>query len=457
MTARALTTIVLAAGEGTRMRSARPKVLHEVAGRSMLGHVIAAASAALTTRLAVVVGPDRSDVRAAARATAPDCLVFEQLERLGTAHATLAARAALREASDDVIVVFGDTPLLTGDSLARLRAPLASGAAVVVGAFETAEPTGYGRVLIEGGRVVAIREERDATPAERAVTLCNGGMMALRADLALSLLDRVGNANSKGEFYLTDVVAIAHADGHAVADVTISEEEVLGVNDRAQLAAAEAVFQKRLRSRALAAGVTMVDPATVYLSHDTELSPDTWIGPNVFVGPGVVVAGPHTEIHAFSHLSGCRIAGAVRIGPFARIRPKSEIGDGVHIGNFVEVNRTRIAAKAEANHLAYLGDASVGEGTNIGAGTITCNFDGADKHATVIGRDVFVGSNATLVAPLTIGDETLIAAGSTITKDVADGGLTFGRARQETLPEKGRTRIRANKVKRAERKAREKG
>jgi bifunctional UDP-N-acetylglucosamine pyrophosphorylase/glucosamine-1-phosphate N-acetyltransferase len=456
MSARALTTIILAAGEGTRMKSARAKVLHEIAGRSMLGHVIAAAIAAGSARIAVVVGPDREDARAAARALAPDVLLFEQRERLGTAHAALAAREALAAATDDVVIVFGDTPLLTGDSLARLRAPLANGAAIVVGAFEAANPKGYGRVLTEAGRVVAIREERDASESERRVTLCNGGMMAIRADRALALLDRVGNANAKGEYYLTDIVALARGGGQTVDVVAIDEEEVQGVNDRAQLASAEAALQQRLRARALAGGVTMVDPATVYLAHDTALAPDTWIGPNVVFGPGVAVTGPGTEIHAFSHLAGCRIAGGVRIGPFARIRPKSEIGEGVHVGNFVEVNRTRMAAKAEANHLAYLGDASIGEGTNIGAGTITCNFNGADKHATTIGRDVFVGSNATLVAPLVIGDETLIAAGSTITKDVAAGGLTFGRARQETLPEKGRARIRSNKRKRAERKAREK-
>jgi bifunctional UDP-N-acetylglucosamine pyrophosphorylase/glucosamine-1-phosphate N-acetyltransferase len=448
---RRLTAVVLAAGEGTRMRSARPKVLHEVAGRAMLGHVLAAALGAGAGRLALVVGPDRDDVAAAGQAVAPGADVFTQSERRGTAHAVLAARAAL-EGGADVVVLFGDTPLVSAETVRRLAGALER-AAVAVAGFEAADPAGYGRVLIERGRPVAIREDKDASPAERAVTLCNGGLMALAGAHALDLLDAVGCANAKGEFYLTDVVALAAGRGLPTGLVEIAEAEVQGVNDRAQLAAAEAAMQARLRAAALAGGATLVAPETVWLSADTQLAADVWVGPNVVFGPGVSVESG-AEIHAFSHLSGCTVAAGARVGPFARIRPKSRIGEGAHVGNFVEVNRTSLGPKVEANHLAYLGDAEVGEGTNVGAGTITCNFDGADKHKTRIGRDVFVGSNATLVAPLVIGDEALIAAGSTLTRDVEAGTMAFGRAQQAEKPGRGAERIRANKVKRAERKAR---
>lgn len=448
MPQRRLTTVILAAGEGTRMKSTRAKVLHEVAHRPMIAHVVATARAAGSTEIAVVVGPGRDDVARAAEGA----LTFVQTERLGTAHAALAARDALARAVDDVIVTFGDVPLITPDSIARVRAPLAAGAAVVVGAFEAPDPTGYGRVLVDGDRVIAIREHKDASEAERAVRLCNSGLMALSAAHALSLLDAIGNENAQREFYLTDAVAVAVARGLSVAAVTIPAAEALGVNTRAQLAAVEAVMQARLREFAMAGGATLVAPETVFFAHDTALGPDTVVGPHVVFGPGVVVEGP-AEINAFSHLSGCHVAAGARVGPFARIRPQSRIGRDVHIGNFVEVNRSVLAEKVEANHLAYLGDAEIGAGTNVGAGTITCNFDGANKHRTKIGADVFVGSNSTLVAPLDIGDEVLIAAGSTVTKDIPAGGLTFGRAPQVTKPERGASRIRANKTARAARKA----
>ncbi|MGQ3258720.1 MAG: bifunctional UDP-N-acetylglucosamine diphosphorylase/glucosamine-1-phosphate N-acetyltransferase GlmU [Rhizobium oryzihabitans] len=454
MTDRTCLSIVLAAGEGTRMKSARPKVLHEVAGLSMVGHVLRAVAAAGGTAAAVVVGPDREDVAAEARRLKPDASIHVQTERLGTAHAVLHAEAALARGFDDVIVAFGDTPLVTPETFGRLRAALADGAAVVVLGFEAADPHGYGRLVLEGGALAAIVEEKDASEAQRAITLCNGGLMALAGGTALALLKRIGNANAKGEFYLTDAVALARADGLTTAVVLAPEEEVRGVNDRVQLAEVEAIAQGRLRTAAMRGGVTMTAPETVFLSFDTALGRDVMLEPHVVFGPGVVVAD-HVTIRAYSHLAGCVVDQGAIIGPFARIRPKSRIGEKVHIGNFVEVNRTTIAAKAEANHLAYLGDATIGEGTNIGAGTITCNFDGADKHPTVIGRDVFVGSNSTLVAPLTIGDEVLIAAGSTITLDVKEGALAFGRAKQAGLPGRGAEMIRANKVRRAARKAKE--
>lgn len=456
MSERSCLSIVLAAGEGTRMRSALPKVLHPVAGLSMLGHVLRAVAAAGGTAASVVVGPDRADVAAEARRQAPDVSIHVQTERLGTAHAVLQAEATIARGYDDVIVVFGDTPLVTPATLRRLRGALTGGAAVAVLGFEAADPFGYGRLVMTDGQLAAIVEERDASDSERAITLCNGGLMALSGARALDLLKRIGNANAKGEYYLTDAVAIARALGEDAAVVIAPEDEVRGVNDRVQLAEVEAMAQARLRLAAMRAGVTMVAPETVFLAFDTGFGRDVTLEPHVVFGPGVTVEDGVT-IRAFSHLAGCHIAAGAIIGPFARIRPKSRIGEGVHVGNFVEVNRTVLEARVEANHLAYLGDATIGAGTNIGAGTITCNFDGADKHPTVIGRDVFVGSNATLVAPLTIGDEVLIAAGSTITQDVAGGALAFGRPRQAALPGRGAEKIRANKVRRAARKAREQG
>jgi bifunctional UDP-N-acetylglucosamine pyrophosphorylase/glucosamine-1-phosphate N-acetyltransferase len=453
MTDRTCLSVVLAAGEGTRMKSARPKVLHEVAGLSMLGHVLRAVAAAGGTAASVVIGPGRDDVAAEARRLVPEVFIHVQNERLGTAHAVLQAEDDLTQGFDDVIVAFGDTPMVRPETFAKLRAAVAEGAAVVVLGFEAADPNGYGRLVMENGKLVAIVEHKDATAAQRRITLCNGGLMALAGAHALDLLKRIGNANAKGEYYLTDSVAIARTLGLSIAVVTAPEEEVHGVNDRVQLADAEAIAQGRLREVAMRGGVTMTAPETVFMSFDTALGQDVALEPHVVFGPGVSVEEGVT-IRAYSHLAGCHVASGAIIGPFARIRPKSRIGAKVHIGNFVEVNRTTIGARAEANHLAYLGDSTVGEGSNIGAGTITCNFDGADKHPTVIGKDVFVGSNSTLVAPLIIGDEVLIAAGSTITQNVEDGALAFGRPRQAALPGRGAEKIRANKVRRAERKAR---
>lgn len=411
------------------MRSRLPKVLHKVAGRSMLAHAVSAIRSAGMTRLAVVVGPDRADVAEEARKTVADALVFEQRDRLGTAHAVLAARPALEEGADEVIVAFGDTPLVTTESFARLRAAIASGAAVAVLGFEARDPTGYGRLVTEGGRLVAIREEKDATPEERRITLCNAGVMALRGDRALGFLDAVGNANAKGEYYLTDVVAIAANEGDAVAVVTAPETEVQGVNDRAQLAAAERVFQERLRAAALAAGVTLAAPETVFFSHDTSIAADVVVEPHVVFGPGVVVESG-AVIHAFSHLEGARVASGASVGPFARLRPGAELGPKAKVGNFVEIKSTRLGAGAKVSHLTYLGDAEVGAEANIGAGTITCNYDGFSKARTVIGTGAFVGSNSALVAPVTIGDGAYVGSGSVVTEHVPADALAVARGRQ---------------------------
>jgi bifunctional UDP-N-acetylglucosamine pyrophosphorylase/glucosamine-1-phosphate N-acetyltransferase len=412
------------------MKSARPKVLHAIAGRSMLGHVMAAVREAGATRVAVVVGPGRDDVGAEARRFASDAGVFAQEERLGTAHAVLAARSALEEGADDVVVAFADTPLVGASTFARLRAPLAEGATVVVLGFEARDPAGYGRLVMDGNGLKAIREDRDATPEERAITLCNGGLMALRGDRALALLGQVGNRNAQGEYYLTDLVEVARAAREKVEVVVAAEAEVQGINDRAQLAAVEAVVQDRLRLKAMKAGVTLLAPETVFFSLDTEISSDVTVEPYVVFGPGVRIEGG-AVIHAFSHLEGARVASGASVGPYARLRPGTSLGEKARVGNFVEVKNAALGAGAKANHLAYIGDATVGEGANIGAGTITCNYDGFTKHRTEIGKNAFVGTNSSLVAPVSIGEGAYVASGSVITKNVPPDALAFGRARQD--------------------------
>ncbi len=421
--------VVLAAGEGTRMRSDRPKVLHAIAGASMLSHVLRAVAAAGADRLAVVIGPDRPDVEREARRTAPHAEIVVQADRLGTAHAVLRARAALERAPGAVVVAFADTPLVTPETFGRLLAALDEGAAVSVLGFEAANPHGYGRLVREDGRLVAIREERDASPEERAITLCNAGLMGLRGDLALGLLDAVGNANAKGEFYLTDVVALAHAAGHSIAIVTAPEAEVQGVNDRAQLAAAERSLQERLRGAALMGGATLVAPETVFLAHDTRLGRDVTVEPHVVFGPGVVVEDG-AVIHAFSHLEGTTVGRGASVGPFARLRPGAALGPGAKVGNFVEIKNAEIGVDAKVSHLTYLGDAAIGAGANIGAGTITCNYDGFSKHRTEIGAGAFVGSNSALVAPVRIGAGAYVGSGSVVTDDVPDDALAIARGRQ---------------------------
>ncbi|MGU3362350.1 bifunctional UDP-N-acetylglucosamine diphosphorylase/glucosamine-1-phosphate N-acetyltransferase GlmU [Methylobacterium sp. M6A4_1b] len=433
ITGRSLTAIVLAAGKGTRMRSDLPKVLHRVAGRTMLGHVLAAARGAGAGRIAVVVEPGQEAVAREVAALAPGAAIYPQAERLGTAHAVLAARAALEAGDDDVVIAFGDTPLITAATLARLRAPLAEGAAVAVLAFETQQPAGYGRVLTDGARVLAIREEKDASAEERAVTLCNAGLMALSGDRALALLTRIGNANAAGEYYLPDAVGLAVADGLPVAVVPVSEAEAQGVNDRVQLSVAEAEIQGRLRRAAQVAGATLIAPETVFFSVDTVLGRDVLVEPHVVFGPGVRV-GDACVVHSFSHLEGATLAPGVQIGPYARLRPGAVLETGARIGNFVEVKNARMGAGAKANHLTYVGDAEVGAGANLGAGTITCNYDGVNKHRTRIGAGAFIGSNTALVAPVSVGAGAIVGAGSVIAADVPDDALAVSRTRQRNLP-----------------------
>ncbi|WP_428392357.1 bifunctional UDP-N-acetylglucosamine diphosphorylase/glucosamine-1-phosphate N-acetyltransferase GlmU [Lichenicoccus sp.] len=421
------TAILLAAGLGTRMHSARPKAAHLLAGRPMLAHLIASCEAVFD-RIVVVVGPGMESLAALA---APHPVVVQE-QRLGTAHAALQARARFGEG--DVAVLYADNPLITPETLRRLvaqrRAP-DTGLALL--AMRPIDPARYGRIVSHDGLVERIVEWADASPAQRAIDLCNAGVLcAAAADLG-RWLDEVGCDNVKSEYYLTDIVAIAADQGARVRAVEAPEAELRGINSRAELALAEAEIQRRLRSSALDAGVTLIAPETVFLAADTILGADVTVHPHVVFGPGVRI-GSGTEILAFSHLEGCSVGEDARIGPYARLRPGTRVGDRAHVGNFVELKATDLGEGAKANHLSYLGDASIGAGSNIGAGTITCNYDGVSKHRTEIGSDVFVGSDTILVAPVTLGDGSLIAAGSVITEPVEPDAMAFGRARQVNKP-----------------------
>ncbi|HUN95728.1 MAG TPA: bifunctional UDP-N-acetylglucosamine diphosphorylase/glucosamine-1-phosphate N-acetyltransferase GlmU [Bradyrhizobium sp.] len=446
MTDRSSLTVVLAAGEGTRMRSATPKVLHPVAGQSLLAHVLHAAPAGPGTSLAVVIGPDHQAVAAELKRLRPDAATYVQHERLGTAHAVLAARDAIAHGADDLLIAFGDTPLLSAETFARLRAPLRNGAALAVLGFRAADPTGYGRLLVEGDRLVAIREQADASADERKITLCNAGVMAFDGRRALDIIGRIGNANSKREYYLTDAVAIVRDLGLEAVVIETSEDEVRGINTKAQLAEAEQVMQARLRRAALEAGVTMIAPDTVYLAADTTFGRDVTIEPFVVIGPGVSIADG-AVIHSFSHIVQSAIGKNALIGPYARLRPGTSLGDGVKIGNFVETKASRLEEGVKVNHLSYIGDAHVGEKANIGAGTITCNYDGYGKHKTEIGKGAFVGTNTSLVAPVKIGAGAYIGSGSVITRDVPDDAMAIER-NQQTNREGGAARYREVKTRR---------
>jgi len=433
MSKRTCLAIVLAAGEGTRMRSARPKVLHQVTGRSLLAHVLGAVRAAGMEQAAVVVGPDSDAVAEEARRALPKAQIFVQSERRGTAHAVLCARKAIAKGADDVLVIFGDTPLISAETLKRLRGAIDHHASVAVLGFRPKNPTGYGRLIMTGHRLVAIREEKDASEAERQIDFCNGGLMALRGEVALEILDRIDDANAKREFYLTDAVTIADKMALEAVALETTEDEVHGINTRAQLAQAEAVMQQRLRAAALEAGVTMIAPETVFLSADTKFGRDVVIEPNVVFGPGCVIED-NAVVHAFCHLQGAHVGKGASVGPFARLRPGTTLGAKSRVGNFVEVKAAEIGEGAKANHLAYIGDGHVGDGANIGAGTIFCNYDGKNKHRTEVGKGAFTGSNSALVAPVKVGANAYVGSGSVITDDVPAGALALGRGRQVNKP-----------------------
>jgi bifunctional UDP-N-acetylglucosamine pyrophosphorylase / glucosamine-1-phosphate N-acetyltransferase len=443
MQPRTCLAIVLAAGEGTRMRSARPKVLHLLAGRSLLGHVLTAVAEIGASSTAIVVGAEHEAVAAEVKRILPDATCFVQRQPRGTAHAVLAAKAAMAQQADDLLVVFGDTPLIRPAALRQLRAPLAAGAAVAVAAFRPRDPTGYGRLIMDGDRLLAIREEADADENERAIGLCNGGMMAFGGKTALAILQRIGDRNRKREYYLTDAVEIARSMQLGAVAVEVEEDDVRGINTKKELAEAEAVAQQRLRRAALEAGVTLVAPETVFLCADTKFGKDVVVEPYVVFGEKVSVEDG-AVIHSFSHLAGAHIGKGASVGPFARLRPGTRLGEGARIGNFVEVKEAVVEAGAKANHLSYIGDAFVGAGANIGAGTITCNYDGYAKHRTEIGKDAFIGSNSALVAPVAIGEGAYVGSGSVITADVPPDSLALARGRQ-VVKEGWATRLRALK------------
>ncbi len=437
------------------MKSDIPKVLHPLAGRPLVGHSLAAADALGAARCIVVVGPDMADVE---RAVAPHPVVIQE-RQLGTADAVMAARDALADAGRGsegatVLVLYADTPLIRPATLSRMLEARGAGAAVVVLGFRPDDPAEYGRLMLDDeGALQAIVEYRDADESQRAITLCNSGVMAISAAKLWTLLDRIGNDNAKGEYYLTDIVAEARADGLSCVVVEGDAAEVLGVNSRNDLAVAEAAWQQARRASAMAEGATLLDPDTVWFSCDTRIGRDVVIGPSVAFGPGVTVADG-AEIRAFCHIEGADIGPGAIVGPFARLRPGARISAQARVGNFVEVKNAVLGAGAKANHLSYVGDAEVGANANIGAGTITCNYDGFLKHRTVIGEGAFIGSNTALVAPVKVGKGALVGAGSTITKDVPDDAVAATRARQ-TVAEGAAKAYRARKA--AEKAARKKG
>jgi len=425
--------VILAAGKGTRMKSDLHKVLHPIAGRPMLLHLLASVEALGPERGVVVVGAGREQVAAAVAGAGVE--VVTQEPQLGTAHAVRQAEAELADFSGDILILYGDVPLVPAETMARMLARLHEAdepVAVVLG-FRPADGLAYGRIAARGGIIDKMVEYKDASPEERALTLCNSGLMAARATDLWALLARVGNDNAAGEYYLPDIVMLAAADGRRSAVIEAEPWEVAGVNSRAELALVEAEWQRRRRAAVMAEGATLIAPETVWFAHDTVIGRDVVIEPNVFFGPGATI-GDNVTIHAFSHIEGATVAAGAEIGPYARLRPGAEIGEKAKVGNFVEIKKARLGKGAKANHLTYIGDAEVGEGANVGAGTISCNYDGFFKYRTMIGAGAFIGSNSALVAPVTIGDGAIVAAGSVVTADVPADALALARGRQEVKP-----------------------
>jgi bifunctional UDP-N-acetylglucosamine pyrophosphorylase / glucosamine-1-phosphate N-acetyltransferase len=432
MTTRPLAAVILAAGKGTRMKSDLHKVLHPIAGRPMLLHLLAAVDELGPARKVVVAGSLKAQVEAAVAPLGADMVVQDPQQ--GTAHAVQQAEGALAGFDGDVLILYGDVPFVSAETMRRMVAGLDASAAAVVLGFRPSDPKHYGRILARAdGTIEKMVEYKDALPDERAIDLCNSGLMAVRSADLWPLLARVGNDNVAGEYYLPDIVMLAAGDGRASAVIEVDPEEVEGVNSRAELAAMEAAWQQRRRTEMMAEGVSLIAPETVWFSHDTEIGRDTIVEPNVVFGPGVAI-GERVTVKAFSHLEGATVAAGAQVGPYARLRPGAEIGEDARVGNFVEVKKATLGKGAKANHLAYLGDAEIGPGANIGAGTITCNYDGFFKYRTVIGSGAFIGSNSALVAPVTIGDGALVGAGSVITRDVAPDAVALARGEQNEMP-----------------------
>ena len=424
--------VILAAGLGSRMNSERPKVLHPLGGAPLLAHAMRAGAMLAPERVVVVTGHGAEAVAKAARAEDPDVRIAHQVEQKGTAHAVAQARGALDGFQGDAVVLYGDTPFVRPETLEAMLDARARHAIVVLG-FEAADPGRYGRLVMDGDTLERIVEFKDATDAERAVTLCNSGVLCADAVSLFELVDRVDSENAAGEFYLTDIVAIARQKGLSVGVARCTEAETLGINTRAELAAAEEAFQRRMRAEALDNGVTLIAPDTIHFALDTVIGRDAVVGPNVVFGPGVTIES-EALIRAFCHLEGCHVSRGAQVGPFARLRPGAELAEDVHVGNFVEIKNAILDEGAKVNHLSYIGDADVGEKSNIGAGTITCNYDGVFKHRTVIGKRAFIGSDTMLVAPVTVGDDAMTGSGSVITRDVPAGALALERATQDIKP-----------------------
>jgi bifunctional UDP-N-acetylglucosamine pyrophosphorylase/glucosamine-1-phosphate N-acetyltransferase len=419
--------VVLAAGLGTRMKSAIPKVLHKVGNRTLMGHALATAAELQPARAVVVHGPGMEKIQSESLKFMPTASFAEQTERNGTGHAVSMAKDALKSFHGTVLVLYGDVPLIQKDSLQKLLAKIDASHPMAVLGFVTGTPKGYGRLITRHDRTIAaIREELDASPEEREINLCNSGIIAIDAALLWDLIPKLGSNNAKGELYLTDLVELVNSAKKKVALEICDEDEVQGVNDRNQLAGMEARFQSRKRIQAMTGGATLIDPGSTFFSADTRIGTDVVIEPNVIFGPGVKI-GKNVEIFGHSHIEGATIADGARVGPFARLRPGAEIGENAHIGNYVEIKKATIGKGAKVNHLTYIGDAIVGAGSNIGAGTITCNYDGYEKHLTDIGENVFIGSNSALVAPVKIGNGANIAAGSVITKSIPEDALALSR------------------------------
>lgn len=442
--------VILAAGKGTRMESDLPKVLHTIGGAPLLHHALLSASALEPEKTVVVTGHGAALVEAAAHAFDDDIIAVHQDTQQGTAHAVAQAKDTLAGFEGDVIVLYGDTPFITTETLEAMIAAR-KGYDVVVLGFEAVDPGKYGRLIMADDRLSRIVEYKDATEEERAVTFCNSGVVCVDARVLFDLIDAVGNDNAAQEYYLTDIPGIATARGLRSTAVACDEAETLGVNSRTELARAEALFQSRMRRDLMENGVQMLAPDTVFLSYDTVVGRDAVIEPNVVFGPGVTVESG-ARIRAFSHLEGAHVSRGATVGPFARLRPGAELAEDVHIGNFVEIKNASIDEGAKVNHLSYVGDAEVGARTNIGAGTITCNYDGVMKHRTTIGRDTFIGSNTMLVAPVRVGDEAMTATATTVTKDVPDGAMAIARTEQENKTGFARklfSMLRAKKAKQA--------
>jgi len=444
-----IAVVVLAAGQGTRMNSDLPKPLHKLGGVPLIAHTLAAAAALDPARIVVVTGHGAELVEAAVEGLAPWAICVRQEEQLGTGHAVLQAADALADFEGDVIVIYADTPFVSGQTLLAMQAARAAHDIVVLG-FDAADPGRYGRLIMAGDRLERIVEAKDATPDEHAISLCNSGLLAANAQVLMRLLGRVGTGNAAGEYYLTDVPALGVAEGLSATAILCPEAETLGINSRAELAAAEAAFQAARRAEMHDTGVAMPAPETIIFAQDTWIGRDAEVEPHVVFGPGVTVE-TGARIRAFSHLEGCHVSAGAVIGPYARLRPGAEIGNDARIGNFVEVKAAEVGEGAKVNHLSYIGDAEIGAGANIGAGTVTCNYDGVMKHRTTVGTGAFIGSNTMLVAPVTIGARAMTASGSVITEDVPAGALALGRSKQVNKPglaERLMDRLRAIKASR---------